>query len=294
MSLVTRVLSTLVVASATAFGACGGEDVPLAVGGDKPTPTETESGGEDDGEEGIFPKLDIFGATSIDWFLHFPPSQGPNEFWEMMHIDLWTGKASYVCFISGTQDEPWPTSSTFTRDDRLMVSNGYSLWEISLPDCVGTHIATYPEAHGIINGIAPDAGYGLLGVSASGGELVAIDPDTGVVTPIGDFGFPLSGSHGATWVEAEQELYIVEGSTDALYIADQLTGAATWISGIQYDFEWVGFEHHPHTGEMYGCSSDAEVFLISADGSVDHLTQLELPCNNLAAPWDVPELPPIG
>lgn len=274
--------------------ACKPEPIPAAVAGDGDEPAESEESEADEGDDGLLPKLDIFGATSADWFLHFPPQGGVDEFWFIQHLDVYTGKSSFVCYVLGTQGEPWPTSSTFTRDDRLMVSTGFDLWEVSLPDCIGTKITTYPEEVTFINGIAPDEGNGLLGISAANKELVRIDPDTGAVTPVGFFGFELSGSHGATWVEAEQELYLVEGTTDSLYRVDRDTGFANFVTAIDYDFEWVGFEHHPHTGDMYGCSFDAEVFRIDDDGSIELLTQLNEPCNNLAAPWDVPELPPIG
>jgi hypothetical protein len=274
--------------------ACGVEEVPPAASGSIPVPTDTEEASSDEGDESVLPKLDIFASTSVDWFLHLPPNEGTDKLWQIWHIDVDTGAYNFVCFVIGSKGEPWPTSSTFTRDDRLMVSNGYDLWEVALPSCEGSKVTTYPPEHSIINGIAPDSAFGLLGISATSNQLIQIDPDTGAIDPVGDFGFELSGAHGATWVEEEGSFYLVEGSTDALFRVDQTTGLASFVTDIAYDFEWVGFEHHPHTGEMYGCSSEQEVFLITEDGSIEELMDVFEPCNNLAAPWEQPELPPIG
>ena len=283
------------------LAACSAEDVPLSSASEGPKATlwtslddgESESESES-ADSGLLPKLDIFVDTSTEWLLHFPPENGSNTQWQMVRIDIETGYVKHQCFPKDTAGEAWPTSSTFTRDDRLMVSNGYALWEITLPECVGEKIADYPEAHSIINGITPDEGDGLYGLSAASGSLVAIDPDTGAVTPLGSLDIPLTGSHGATWIESEQQLYMVDGGTDTLYRVDPETVATTVVTAIDHDFEWVGFEYHPHNETLYGCSYDAQIISIALDGSTEVFAELELPCNNLAAPWGDPDLPSPG
>ena len=291
--------SRLSVPASCLFGAalcgCTGEDI--AVASASPTTTSTtwtdsdEGSSEEEEETGLLPKLDIFVDTSQDWLLHFPPENVASDLWQMVQIKLDDGIVSHQCFVANTQAAPWPTSSTFTRDDRLMVSNGYSLWEVSLPDCVGTKIADYPKAQLGINGIAPDEENGLYGVSAASNSLLSINPDTGSLTPVGELSILLSGSHGATWVEEEQQLYLIEGVADTLFRLDPTTAAIEEVTMVDYDFQIVGFEYHPHNDRMYGCSSEALIIEIGPEGTTDPLAALNFPCNNLAAPWGDPELP---
>ena len=206
----TRILVALVVEA-------GDDEPPLAPPSDEsgipPDPTgdasttasetggadASDEAGDDGGADGQDPlKLDVAqsddggsdtatgGDTSNPpWLLHFTRGSP----WTILHIDVETGAQTELCTVTGTEGEEDVTSSTFTRDDRLMVSNKHALWEVSLPDCVGTKKADYPVSASLINGISPDAGFGLLGTSGTHDELVALDPDTGEVTVIGSLAF---------------------------------------------------------------------------------------------------------
>lgn len=268
--------------------------------------TSSDDGDTDEGaeESDTGPKLDVAqdsegetGVTTGDapdqpWLLHFTRPVDANDPWKILHIDVETGTQTELCSVVGTEGLEDVTSSTFTRDDRLMVSNRHALWEVFLPDCTAIKKADYPSSSSFINGISPDAGYGLLGTSGTYDELVALDPDTGEVSVIGDLAINVL-SHGASWVEAEQRLYMVESLSDSLYVVDTLLGSADFHTEIDYNFNAVGFEHHPHTGKMYGCSSDGDIFEIHADGPTTVFSHVDWSCNNLAAPWANPTLPPV-
>jgi len=195
------------------------------------------------------------------------------------------------------------SSMTFTRDDRLFGSGASDLYEVTLPGCDVTYVGPYgPGANGVavtgINGISPDEDYGLFGVDSTTDYVYRIDPETAAVEAVGYAGFNI-GFGGASWVETEQQMLAVDANTDTLYRVDTNTGLYTDGLPLSETLGLVGFEHHPHGGQLYACTNAnggtaRGLYEVELDGTMTFIGDTMISCNDLAAPWANPELPPVG
>ncbi len=234
------------------------------------------------------------------------PAQAPpwlvslDEFNDGNHvtqIDIETAATLDVCVIDNTvsgQPLTGPIySSTFTRDDRLLISRGNQLWEVELPSCDASPVG--PFGFNDVFGISPDEGNDLFGLSAAADQLIRIDANTGMGTSVGPLGsdwFTL----GVTWDEQGQRLLGLNGNDDDLYEIDVMTGMTTPIYMLMPDFFQIAFEYHTLTDQVYACTDDAHLLRVEDDGSLTDLGDLGLAngCLNLAAPWsDAAGLPPM-
>lgn len=226
------------------------------------------------------------------WLVHLANEDGARQ---LYHIDIETAVATHICtIIDAATMMPYDGGSpsiTFTRDDRLIFSGNNSIWEIELPSCITTEIG--PIGFTQVNGISPDEGDDLFGISGSSDVLLRIDAQTGQGTEVGPLGQSW-GLLGGTWSEVEQEIYGINSSTDALYQIDAATGMATVDQMLPIDFQNVGVEFHPLTERIYACTSNSHLYRLEPDGSVTDLGDMGFDtCTNLGAPWseDI-ELPP--
>jgi hypothetical protein len=261
---------------------------------------EDEDGGDgddsDDGDDGDF-KFDVKGApldVSEDacpdsclpsvgeenmydslWLLHLRQN-------EMMRVDVETGEAELLCELAG--DTGAFKTLTFTRDNRLMASDGLNLFEIEPCTCQSTKLGQFN--HSGIYGIAPDDGEDLFGISANADSLVRIDSETGETTEIGPLGISIY-THGATWFDDEDLIYAVKGGASELYTVDPDTGSAELVAPLSVNFVTVGLEMHPESGMLYGCTSDAILYQVDPnDGQATEVGPMGVNgCTNLGAPW---------
>jgi len=227
-------------------------------------------------------KADAAGQLAGDWLLHV----GDNA---LLRVAVADGTTTKLCDIEG----PAPaTSVTFTRDNRLMTSGGGVLTEIDPCTCVATMIGTYPQGFGGVNGIAPDEGDDLFGISGMANKLIRIDADTAAVTEVGDLGGDW-GTHGLTWSEGDMTLYGINGNDDSLYRIDKETGFATLIGDTTVNFGHVGVDEHPASGLLFACSAGPTLVRVDKDsavatpiGPIQGITG----CTNLGAPWTGSEI----
>ena len=65
------------------------------------------------------------------------------------------------------------------------------------------------------------------------------------------------------------------------------------LADLSTPLNLVGFEHHPHGGNLYACSSgNAEgLWEVADDGQMTYIGSIGFSCNDLAAPWANPLLP---
>lgn len=235
-------------------------------------------GGETGG--GLCPetcKADEAGQLAGDWLLHVADNT-------LLRVSVADGTTTKLCDIVGTAPA---TSVTFTRDNRLMTSGGGVLTEIDPCTCVATKIGSYPMGFGGVNGIAPDEGNDLFGISGMANKLIRIDADTAAVTEVGDLGGNW-GTHGLTWSEGDMTLYGINGSDDSLYKIDKGTGFATLIGDTMVSFGHVGVEEHPASGLLFACSQGPTLVRIDKNtGIATPIAPIQgiSDCTNLGAPW---------
>ena len=258
--------------------------------------TSAESPDEAAGEStsGGGPLLDVASDTEgeeyVDWLLN-----SENGF--LHHINRESAHPTELCELINPQDgESISFSSmTFSRDDRLFGSGADELWEVVLPECEVLLIGAYGGGITGVNGITPDEGYGLFAVDSQTNALYRVDPDTAEATLVGGAGYDI-GFGGATWVETEQKLMAIDAQTDNLYEVDTETGLYTLVADLTFTFGLVGFEYHPHGGQLYACTDNngptqRGLYEVHLDGSMGFMGDPGFACNDLAAPWAVPELP---
>ncbi|MEM7157025.1 MAG: hypothetical protein AAF799_29505 [Myxococcota bacterium] len=234
-------------------------------------------------------------SEPVEWMLN---SEG-GTLYRVSRVDASTVELCEL--INPETGSPFEFSSmTFTRDDRLIGANNGSdgLWEIELPSCVATRVATYPGNVSGVNGISPDEDYGLYAVDSTTDRLYRVDVDTGVFTEMGPAGFNI-GNGGATWVEADQMLMAVEAGTNSMYEVNTTTGTYSLVTALSETLGLVGFEHHPDNGALYICTNNNQstvrgLYEVTMDGTMTFIGDLGYTCNDLAAPWAEPELPPVG
>lgn len=224
--------------------------------------------------------------TSGSWVLHFggvgalPPT--------MDIVDLETGTATRICSLEGDVSPIGGIkSATFTRDNRLILTDGRRIFEVDACGCTFDVVGEVPEEHFQIFGVAPDEGDGLFGVSAVSGALLRIDADTAEVSVVGSLGLEEISNHGLTWSEAEQTLYFINGVDDTLHTVDPQTGLATQLGPLSTPIGTVGIELHPDTNMLYACGlEDQVIHEIDKDtGETTPLRDGPFPCRNLGAPW---------
>ena len=217
----------------------------------------------------------------------------------LFHVDIATAETTDICVIQDLETgQPYAGASrslTFTRDDRLMHSSGGILREVLLPECDMVRIGEI--GYGNVNGILPDEGNELYGISGSDDNLLAIDTGTGAGSVVGliegiDF-FAL----GATWVESEAQILMLSSQDDSLYDIDKVTAMPSLVATLDMEIGNVGFEYHPLNGRYYACSGDLNLWEITPDGSVTivgPMAGLEQSCANLGAPWSDGVILPEG
>ena len=221
------------------------------------------------------------------WLLHF--GNGANLMSaRMAQIDVATGETIDLCDLEGPNLVQGAfKSATFTRNNRLIASDGRNLYEVDQCACTYTWLGQFPMETTQIYGIAPDEGSGLFGVSANSGSLLRINPNNAHVTVVGGLGLENVGAHGLTWSESQGRLYFVEATTDGLYDVDLDTGEATLIATLSNPVDQVGVEMHPSTDELYVCGmADDKLHLVDAEtGVTTALADGPPNCKNLGAPW---------
>jgi len=233
-----------------------------------------------DGGDACLPECatDQDGQANGDWLLHVSSAN------DLMTVNVADGSTVTLCKITGASGI---VSLTFTRTNRLLASNGASLFELDPCTCKGSMLGVFSPGLGSIYGIAPDEGEQLLGISAQAGALVRIDGLTAKTTEIGPLGGSW-GTHGATWSEAEGLVYAINGATNSLYRVDSKTGVATLVGALSAPFSTVGVEIHPATSRLYGCTAGGKFYEIdkatakaTAIGTIEGVSG----CTNLGAPW---------
>lgn len=264
-------------------------------------PADSSDSNADNGTPPIF-DVSIPDAAGEDppaaepWLVHVGVAGGERH---LFQVDIETAVATDLCVLINTATmQPIPTgaaSITFTRDDRLLFTNGTgtNLWEIELPSCLATNLG--PIGVSGVYGISPDEGNDLYGLSAVTNSLIHIDAMTVAASTIGPLGATW-GNLGGTWNEAEQQILGINGETDSLYEVDGTTGTATLVQSLPLDYSFVGMEYHPLNGQIYSCTADSHLYRLEDDGSLTDLGHMgtEGSCTNLGAPWseDIPLPPP--
>ena len=293
--------------SGNTSGTAGGSS--SSAGGTTSSPGDTTSAGSEGSESessttrddsGVLfdiggGNIDLAPPEPVEWMLN---SEG-GTLYRVSRVDASTDE---LCELINPENmQPFEFSSmTFTRDDRLIGANNNSdgLWEIALPSCEATRVSTYPPSVSGVNGISPDEDYGLYAVDSTSDRLYRVDVDTGVFTEVGPTGFNI-GFGGATWVEDDQMLMAVEAGTNSLYEVNTMTGMYTLVAALSETLGLVGFEHHPDNGALYICTSNNQstvrgLYEVTTDGTMTFIGDMGFNCNDLAAPWAEPELPPVG
>ena len=203
---------------------------------------------------------------------------------DLLKIDVDTGETTSICTLAY---QTYP-SLTFSRENVLFASRmGSSLDIIDPCTCEITSVGSYGGFSGV-NGITSDFGLNLFGVANMQDEFITISTTEGLAESVGPLGINF-GSTGATWSEADQGVYAIDATTDALYTLSPETGAATLVADLDKPFGiTVGIEMHPGNGVIYACSDDAH--LLSVDPATGHVTDIGPMeqsgfCTTLAAPW---------
>ncbi|MEM6994873.1 MAG: hypothetical protein AAF721_30445 [Myxococcota bacterium] len=231
---------------------------------------------------------DLNGPRDVGaWLLHFNTGPTINQA-RMARVSVSTGETTELCDLVGDSLAQGAfKSSTFTRDNRLLASDGRSLYEVDQCACTYALIGDFPLGTRQIYGIAPDEGDGLFGISAAARALVRIDTETAEPTIVGELGLEVVTSHGLAWSEASGQLLMVESGTDALYDVDPQTGLATLIAVLSTPTNAVGLEIHPDTDELFLCGPpDGKIHLVDRETAITTpLVDGPPSCKNLGAPW---------
>lgn len=226
------------------------------------------------------------------WLLNFTTTgtfgMNPPEM-SLHQVDVDTGNSVKLCDLSGGPLDFAGfgfKSATFTRDNRLMATDGAALFEVDPCACTYVRMGGFGN-NGSIYGITPDEGNGLFGVSANSSNLVRINPDTGETTVVGPLGIGSFNQHGASWSAVDGVIYFVNDADDGVYTIDPATGAATFLVTLSSSISTVGAEIHPDTNALFVCGTADGVL-----GEVDKATGVITPrpsgpsvCTNLGAPW---------
>lgn len=135
---------------------------------------------------------------------------------------------------------------------------------------------TYDSATDMLFGIGLNCGGSLVRV------LATIDPDTAVLTPIGEVGY--TGGGNGLAVRSDGTLYAAALSGDDLsfYTLNRNTGAATLVGTVNANIPPAqrlnvnGLDFHPVTGQLFGSSTEAEddiqtSYLVTIDESLPNV-----------------------
>ena len=190
----------------------------------------------------------------------------------LFHVDIDDGVAVPVCTLIDAQTQQPLTAAgpslTFTRDDRLIASFGSSISEIILPECDVVFIGDI--GYSGVNGIMPDEGNELYGISATSDVLLHIDTGTGLGVAVGPLGQNW-GNNGGTWIEDTQDIIGLSGNDNGLYDIDQNSGMVALLAILQVNFGTVGIEYHPLTQQLYACTGDNNLYRIEDDYSITNV-----------------------
>jgi hypothetical protein len=279
-------------------GVIAGEDptstTGAANGGDQASGAGEAGSGAEVGESGPLLDVDTTGGVEyVDWLLN-------SEQGALYHVSREDALPTWLCNLVDPDDgtDISFSSMTFSRDDRLFGSGANELYEVTLPECEVIKVGLYGTGIEGVNGISPDEGFGLFAVDSDTDGLYRVDPDTAVATLVGNAGYDI-GFGGASWVETEQKLMAIDANNDSLYEVDTQTGLYTLVTALTETFGLVGFEHHPHGGQLYGCTNnngttERGLYEIGLDGTMTFIGDIGFSCNDLAAPWASPTLPDPG
>lgn len=204
----------------------------------------------------------------------------------LQKVDVATGKTTNLCQLPNKDAYP---SLTFRRDNVLVASRkGAGLDEIDPCTCAVKQIGSYGGGATGVNGITTNHAQGLFGISAGLGALIAINPQSGAATMVGNGLGVVFGAHGATWSDKLQQLVAINSKDDGLYLVDPQSGQAKLQAKLSKPFGSVGIERHPGNDTIYACSDDKilrqvdmQTGLVTDIGPMAQLTA----CTNLAAPF---------
>lgn len=206
-----------------------------------------------------------------------------NHTHELHKIDVTTGKGTPVCTLDTTNSYP---SLTFGRLGGLYAANnGADRLDLIDPcTCEITEIGLFGYASDIV-GITTDHAVGLFGVDKTEDWLVGVDTGSGLATTIADLGLDL-GASGATWSDALQAMYAINGLDSTLHTIDPASGEMTFVADLNIAFDYVGIELHPSNGVIYTCTGTDLYRIMPETGQMTFIGPIypDL-CNNLAAPY---------
>ena len=210
---------------------------------------------------------------------------------ELLHIDLDTGVGTPVCTLDTEDNYP---STTFSREGILYASNNFQdrLDIIDPCTCEITPVGDYGFDESVqVVGITTDQGLDLFGVENQTDQLLHIDTSSGLASVVGEFGINM-GSSGATWSDALQGLYAIDGTWSKLWTISPATGAATYTAKLSISFVGVGIELHPGNDILYSCTNNILYEVDKISGETSMVGEIgENACNNLAAPYTKVECP---
>ena len=198
-------------------------------------------------------------------------------------MDVATGKGTPVCTLDTTNSYP---SLTFGRLGGLYgANNGADRLDLIDPcTCEITEIGAFGYESDIV-GITTDHAQGLFGVDKSEDWLVGIETGSGLATTIADLGLDL-GASGATWSDALQAMYAINGYDSTLHTIDPVSGEMTFMADLNILFDYVGIELHPSDGVIYTCTGPDLYRIMPETGQMTYIGQIYPNlCNNLAAPY---------
>jgi hypothetical protein len=206
----------------------------------------------------------------------------------LLKVDVETGAAEAWCTLpDGVTNYP---SLTFDRNNGLLASRASKPWGLDQIDpctCEVTPVGEYGTVTEV-NGITADQGFDLFGIASGSNQLVSISSQTAAATVVGDLEVNFT-TGGATWSDAANALYAINGGDDALYTIDPGTGATVAVTPLGYDFGTVGMERHPLNGVLYACSTLGDLLSVDpASGDVTVIGPMgwDGACTNLAAPYE--------
>ena len=295
-----RTLAALVGVVAALCGVQSGACVSGVTAGERPLTTlsgatepsesaegeASESNGDGDGDT-LTGDGDGAPENPISWLLN-------SEGGKLYKIDRYDASTTVLCDLIDPElgGSIEFSSMTFSRMDVLYGSHEGGLYEIVLPTCEVIKVGEFGGSITSVNGISPDEANGLYAIDTSTNAVYRIDPLTAISTLVGPAGYDI-GFGGATWLEADQRLLAVDAGNDTLNEVDTETGAYTLLGNLSTGLNLVGFEHHPHGGNLYACSSGSAEGLweIEPDGQMSYIGSIGFGCNDLAAPWLMPPLP---
>jgi hypothetical protein len=227
------------------------------------------------------------GTKKAPWLISIDDTTSPTR---LLKIDTATGTGKALCSLKDPYNGQNYNSSTFGRDNALYASNATASRIDIIHPCTCDVTVLGATGMGPIPGITVDQGQDLFGIEVSQDVLVKISTLDGVAHSVGALGVDF-GTAGATWSDAIQKVYAINGTTGRLHLVDPVNGAASQ-PGVQITgmtFGSVGVELHPANGTIYACTDDAVLYAIDPQsgkasaigGGMGHGGA----CDNLAANW---------